>query len=90
MGLKAIVDGHIKELTGQNENMKTWRMDICRECPLFKVKPVIGPICNNNLYLDTKTGDVSDKPKSGYRRGCGCRLQAKTRLVTSRCPLGKW
>ncbi len=90
MGLKAIIDGHIKELTGQNGDLSEWRMDICRECPLFKVLPIAGPICNNNKYLDTKTGDVSDSPKKGYRRGCGCRLQAKTRLKDSKCPLGKW
>ena len=90
MGLGAIINGHIKEFTGQNGDLSEWRMDICRECPLFKVLPVAGPICNNNRYLNVNTGDVSDTPKNGYRRGCGCRLQAKTRLETSKCPLGKW
>lgn len=90
MGLSDIIEGHIKEITNQNVDISQFRMDICRECPLFKVIPVAGPICNNKLYLDIKTGDVSDVPKTGYRKGCGCRLQAKTRLKNAVCPLGKW
>ncbi|WP_287385553.1 hypothetical protein [Lachnospira sp.] len=90
MGLGAIIDGHIKEFVGQNGDLSKWRMDICRECPLFKVMPLAGPICNNNKYLNVQTGDVSNTPKIGYRRGCGCRLNAKTRVAKSKCPLGKW
>ncbi len=90
MGLGAIVEGHIKEITKQNQNLSDIRMNICRECPLFKVIPVAGPICNNRLYLNVQTGDISETPKTGYRKGCGCRLQAKTRLDKAMCPLGKW
>ncbi|MCI7207081.1 MAG: hypothetical protein MSA15_13960 [Clostridium sp.] len=47
-------------------------------------------MCNNKLWLNVNTGDVSSVQKSGYKRGCGCRLQAKTRLPNAVCPLSKW
>ena len=50
----------------------------------------MGGICNPKLYLNPKTGDVSTKYKDGYGKGCGCRLQAKTKLTGARCPNDKW
>lgn len=89
MGLTAILDGHTKELLKQNNDLYEQRMTICRKCPLFKVT-VVGPVCNSNLYLNIKTGDVSKTQKDGYKKGCGCRLNAKTRLSYTKCPLNKW
>jgi hypothetical protein len=34
----------------------------------------MGGICNNNKYLNPITNQVSDTPKDGYKRGCGCRI----------------
>ena len=77
MGLTAIIDGHVKEALGMNQDISENRMKICRECPLYK-QTAMGPVCNSKLWLDTVTGEG------------GCRLTAKTRLSYTHCPVGKW
>lgn len=65
-------------------------MKICEHCPLFISSGVMGSRCSPYLYVNPETNDVSFKYKKGYKNGCGCRLEAKTRLKRSKCPLGKW
>lgn len=36
MGFIDILDGHIKELFGANENLSNKRLRICMKCPLYK------------------------------------------------------
>lgn len=43
-------------------------------------------MCNSRLWLNVETGDVSTNARPGYQNGCGCRLNAKTRLVNAHCP----
>lgn len=89
MGLKAIIDGHAREALGLNKDISETRMEICRECPLYK-QTVMGPVCNSRLWLNVNTGEVSETKKVGYKSGCGCRLGSKTRLSYAHCPLNKW
>lgn len=89
MGLRNIIDGHINELLGMNVDMGNARLRICKKCPLFK-DSFMGYTCNSKLWLNPKTGDVSTEQKDGYKRGCGCRLNAKTKDSKSACPVGKW
>lgn len=66
------------------------RMKICKECPLYLDSPM-GARCNSRLYLseaDKKT--VSDRPKLGFRAGCGCLLERRTKLPHAKCVIGKW
>lgn len=86
--IKNIVQGHINELLSINTDISVERLNICYQCPLYSSK--LGGICNNKLWLNIQTGDVSTIQKDGYKRGCGCRVKAKTRLVNATCPLGKW
>lgn len=83
-----IIKGHVNEVLGLNVDLKQKRLEICRKCPLFK--DVLGGLCNSQLWLNPRTGDVSTDSKDGYYRGCGCRLQAKTTLITAICPAKKW
>ena len=83
-----IVSGHINELLGLNKNLSEERMKICLKCPIFSQK--LGGICNNKLWINPKTDDVSLTKKPGYVQGCGCRLQAKTTLVNEHCIINKW
>ena len=71
MGLIDIISGHVNEAINKNEDLSEKRLAICKECPLYKETPM-GPICNPRLYIneDNKT-DYSDRPKIGYRKGCG-------------------
>ena len=87
--IKDIIEGHVNELFDRNKEFYEHRMDICRECPLYK-ESMIGPMCNNKLWLNTSTGEVSTYEKRGFGRGCGCRLNAKTRNPNNRCPNNKW
>ena len=50
----------------------------------------MGGICNPHLYIHPDTEDVSVYEKPGYIKGCGCRLQAKTRLIDAKCIINKW
>lgn len=89
MEIGQIVKGHANELLGLNKDLVSERMKICKKCPLFAIK--FGQeVCNNKLYLNIKTGEISTKEKEGFKRGCGCRLRAKTTLAKAKCPFGKW
>lgn len=85
--IKDIIKGHVNEITNTNSELMNKRMEICKKCPLYKMTSV-GPLCNSALYMDPE-GRVSAAPLSGYKRGCGCRLNAKTRLDRARCGHGR-
>ena len=88
MNVFDIANGHVKEVLNLNQDLSQNRLKICYSCPLYSSK--FGGMCNNKLWLNVNTGDVSSIQKPGYKRGCGCRLQAKTRLPNAVCPLNKW
>jgi hypothetical protein len=90
MQLKRIVKGHYNELMNINEEIANKRMEICKRCPLFTTDPTWGPLCNPQLYLNTTTMEVKDNPAEGFKKGCGCRLKAKTRDLESHCPTNQW
>ncbi len=83
-----IIQGHFNELLGKNEKLSQERLQICYSCALYS--PRLGGVCNNKLWLNPNTGDVSTTKKEGYINGCSCRLNSKTRLVNAKCPVGKW
>lgn len=83
-----IIQGHTNELLNINEELSKSRLKVCYRCPLYNNR--LGGTCNNRLWLNPNTGDVSINEKEGYTRGCGCRLSPKTRLPNAKCPVGKW
>lgn len=83
-----IIKGHVAEALNLNQDIAEARLKICYACPLFLNK--LGGICNNKLWLNPNTGDVSTEKKDGYMRGCGCILKSKTRVSNAHCPIGKW
>lgn len=85
-----IIKGHLKEILNLEEELSKSRLAICENCPLYKNDSLLGIICSTQIYVDTLTGKTSTYPKKGYRCGCGCRLDAKTRLKDELCPLNKW
>lgn len=88
MNVFDIANGHFKEVFGMNEDLSRNRLQICHRCLLYSSK--FGGICNDKLYMNPNTGEISTEPKDGYKKGCSCRLKAKTRLANAKCPLGKW
>lgn len=87
--LHDIALGHVHELLGQNEEISRIRLKLCRQCGLYSAT-VVGAICDSSKYMNPQTGEISKEYKDGYVNGCGCRLNAKTRLMTTGCPLNKW
>lgn len=83
-----IIKGTLNEVFELNKDIKTKRLEICYDCPLYLNK--YGGVCNNRLWLNLETGDISLIQKTGYKNGCGCRLQSKTTLPDAKCPLDKW
>jgi len=88
MEIGHIIQGHANELLGLKDDMSRKRMAICVKCPLYK--NILGGICNPKLWLNPDNGNVSMEKKDNYYKGCGCRLQAKTRVSGSFCPATKW
>lgn len=88
MEIGQIVKGHLNEVLGLNKDIKQERLKICYSCPLYSKK--LGGVCNNKLYMNPLTGEVSSQPKDGFKKGCGCRLLSKTTLPEAHCPLNKW
>ena len=88
MEVKNIIHGHINEVFNINDDISKKRLKVCYRCPLYSKK--LGGICNNRLWLNVNTGDISVNKKEGDKNGCGCRLLSKTRLPNAECPLKKW
>lgn len=88
MDIGDIIEGHFNELIGKNETVSQSRLKICYKCPLYTRR--LGGTCNSRLWLNPETGDVKTYPMKGYKNGCGCRLQSKTRVLDNHCPLNKW
>ena len=83
-----IIEGHARELLGLNKELSEERLKICYKCPIYS--SFLGGVCNDKLYLNPNTGDISTEERDGYIEGCGCRLPAKTTLIEEECPAGKW
>lgn len=89
MSVKDILTGHLNELLKKGQDLFEARMSVCKACPLYKVGS-LGPICNPSLYLNAETKQVNYIGGPGFTKGCGCRLNAKTRLEDAECPNKKW
>ena len=89
MGLNQIVDGHIKELLRQEQDLYESRIKICRECKLVTKDKMFGEICDKNKWINPFTQHLSLEHLDGYINGCGCRMAAKARIAEAHCPLKK-
>lgn len=90
MSVKDIVDGHIKMIFNQEDEMSEQRMKICKKCPLCVKDSIRGWVCSKKLYINPETDEVSLSPKQGWIRGCNCTMSSKTRLKHATCIAGKW
>lgn len=90
MEWRNILDGYVNDALGKNQDLHEERMKICKECGLYK-ETMMGPICNPKLYIsiEDKT-TISDRPKVGFKRGCSCVLNKKTRAKFAKCIVEKW
>lgn len=70
------------------EEIAEYRMSICQRCPVYSTK--YGGLCNNKLWFNPETNDVSTSSKIGYIRGCGCLLESKVKNPDAVCVAEKW
>ncbi len=63
------------------------RKTICNHCGIYDSE---NNLCNGRLYVNPKNNDVSDKPKNGFIKGCGCLLNRKIPDMSKHCPANKW
>lgn len=90
-GVKNIIEGHINEFLGNNKSIADPRRQICMKCPLYHTNKFWGwQECNSNGFVNPETNDFSPVFKPGYRKGCGCRIEAKITVPSEKCPAGKW
>lgn len=90
MSISQIVDGTLKNIFNQEQDLYNGRIVICRGCKLRKIDTIFGEVCNPSLYLNTITDETSNESKPGFMNGCGCILGSKVRVRELECPLGKW
>ena len=87
--IKDIIKGHINELFNSQALLSNKRIDVCKECPLYK-KTNLGYICDKTKVVNPETNEFRFEDTPGFYRGCNCRLEAKSRNVDAKCPAGKW
>lgn len=88
MSIRDIINGHSNELLNINEELSKSRLEICKDCKLFSEK-WYGIVCDRNKWVD-KNDIVYNEYVPNATRGCGCRLEAKSRNEDNVCPLKKW
>lgn len=86
--VKQIVKGHFNEISNKEQELYNYRIRICRECPLYS-DTSFGPMCDAKKCID-KNGNLFSFKKNNCISGCGCRLNAKTRVKDAKCVLNKW
>lgn len=88
MGLVDIIAGHKNEVFKINEELSKKRIDICKQCPLYK--NVLGGVCDSSKYINPETEETSTIPLYGWIRGCGCIVSKRARFENNKCVIGKW
>lgn len=66
------------------------RIKICEKCKMVKMDPTYGPVCDSSKWMNPRTGEISRIPKSGWIRGCGCKLRWRSKNPGAHCVAGKW
>lgn len=74
----------------KQEELSKERLEICKQCPIYKEDPLRGPTCDSNKFISPDGTKWSYLKKDGYVRGCSCRLASKTRNPNNHCIISKW
>lgn len=85
-----IVEGHYNEFLNKENELYEKRIAICKNCPLYTVKEGLGPVCDGKKCWNETEKAIESYPSSNNICGCNCRLNAKTRLASSKCVLNRW
>lgn len=84
-----VLKNNINDILKKENDLSESRLEICKQCPLFKDSS-FGPICNSNKYISPDGTNWDIKYHENWVRGCGCKLRSKTRLKNAHCIINKW
>lgn len=87
--MNQIIEGTLNNIFKKEQSLFEQRIKICKQCRLYKEHITFGAICNHMLYINDKD-EISATPREGFKKGCGCILRSKTRVVNAKCPINKW
>ena len=65
------------------------RLEICKQCPLYKESPRYGPVCDSSKFISKDGTKWSYFKKDGYIRGCSCTLKPKASRLSNHCIINK-
>lgn len=65
------------------------RLEICKKCPLMRMTEY-GMKCDERRWISPDGTQASYFKKDGWKKGCGCYLNSKTRNPNNHCVCGKW
>ena len=86
--MNQIIEGTLNNILKKEQSLFEQRIKICKQCKLYKEHITLGAICNHKLYINDKD-EISTTPKEGFKKGCGCILRSKTRVINAKCPINK-
>lgn len=88
--IKQIASGWKKSLLNEEEELSKKRTAICKQCPLYTNDAVFHGKCDSGKCFDTKEMKLVPSPGPNIVCGCGCKIDAKSRLKNAKCVLNKW
>lgn len=71
------------------EDLVQKRLEICKKCPIMRMTE-FGMKCDDRKWISPDGTQASFFKRDGWKRGCGCFLNSKTRNPANRCICGKW
>lgn len=87
-GWANVIRDELNTLPQEIKDLSSQRLTECDECPLRD-----GNTCSTKkkgLAVKDFVYKGKLREKDQQYSGCGCNLAAKTKSITSVCPLGKW
>lgn len=81
MGITNIVNGHLNELLGNNEEIAKARIRICKKCPIMK-DSFMGYVCSSKLWLNPKQEIYQQNVKMVINVDAGVDLMLKLEILS--------
>lgn len=81
MGITNIVNGHLNELLGNNEEIAKARIRICKKCPIMK-DSFMGYVCSSKLWLNLKQEIYQQNVKMVINVDAGVDLMLKLEILS--------
>lgn len=71
------------------EDLVQKRLEICKKCPIMRMTE-FGMKCDDRKWISPDGTQASFFKKDGWKKGCGCFLNSKTRNPANHCIINLW